>query len=902
MTATVDWAEFAAQAFEPRNVFGLLDYVPTPKQCEFHAATEFDVLYGGAAGGGKGGRCPDRAAPSYNSEVETKVLTPKGFKLIGDIRTGDAVCNPDGTTAKVIGIFDNGPKQFYRITLADGSTVEADEDHLWAISIAGTRKRRKEAAPVIPAGLRPEDEWNLRVQSRCRIVNTMELRELVLRAADEKARGLRPRYVQLPLTNPVNLTAAKGRWPVFSPYVLGALIGDGSTQNRSVAITGIDAEVFERIADELPDHLQLVAGSQKSGRCPSYAITRRNGEGDSATTLIKRDGLDKLHSWEKFVPRRIKLAPAADRFAFIQGLMDTDGHMDARGHVEFVTVSEQLAKDAQEVLRSLGYRATLTTKTPTYTHNGEKRDGRLAYRLYVQGRHMDRLFHMPRKRERVSQFNGGDVEPWHRIVSVEPTGIDNSRCIQVDNLNHLYVTDDYIVTHNTRALLMDAIRDCDTHPGLRVGAFRRSYPELKESLIAELAQMEYAKAIGARWNGTEYELRFPNGSLIMFRYAETVQDATRRQGGQYQKLLFDERTLTPPDVVSFLESRLRSGRRDIPVLGIRSGTNPGGAGHGAVKTRYIKPTNYGEKVITDARNRTVRFIPSKLSDNPHVNPEYAQDLQALDGKLRSAFLDGDWDVFQGQMFPELKRDRHVVEPITLPASWRRYNGLDWGFTAPWAVLWAAVDEDGRVWVYREIYRRGVGEADQAKQILEAEAAGEHIAVRFADDAMWATRGDAKAIADVYSENGVHLTQAGKGAGSRVTGWQRVRSYLKEGPACPQHRAQGWNSCPMLHLFSTVTELYRELSDLPHATKGNPEDADTTADDHASDAVRYLLTNLGTGPEMVILDAPPAEPAVELLQPLGPTMAYRPAEPALADDAWWYEDDETPRAGRTVQAP
>jgi hypothetical protein len=455
----------------------------------------------------------------------------------------------------------------------------------------------------------------------------------------------------------------------------------------------------------------------------------------------------------------------------------------------------------------------------------------------------------------------------------------------------------------TKALLMDAIRDCDIYPGLRVGAFRRSYPELKESLIAELAQVGFAKKLGATWNGTEYELRFANGSLIMFRYAKSIEEATRRQGGQYQKLLFDERTLTPPDVVSFLESRLRSGRRDIPVLGIRSGTNPGGSGHGAVKTRFIKPTNYGAKVITDVRGRTVRFIPSKLSDNPHVNPEYAQDLQALDGKLRSAFLNGDWDVFQGQMFPELKRDRHVIEPITLPASWKRYNGLDWGYTAPWAVLWAAVDEDGRVWIYREIYRKQVGEADQAKQILEAEASGEHVAVRFADDAMWATRGDAKAIADIYAENGVHLTQAGKGAGSRVTGWQRVRSYLKEGPACPHHRAQGWETCPNLHLFSTVTELYRELSDLPHATKGDPEDADTTADDHASDALRYLLTNLGTGPEMVILDAPAAEPIAEVLQPLGPTMAYRPTETVPSDDAWWSEeDDETPRAGRTVESP
>ncbi|MEV4438509.1 terminase family protein [Streptomyces sp. NPDC049577] len=454
----------------------------------------------------------------------------------------------------------------------------------------------------------------------------------------------------------------------------------------------------------------------------------------------------------------------------------------------------------------------------------------------------------------------------------------------------------------TKSLVMEAIRQCVRYPGLRVGAFRRTYGELKESLIAELATVDFARAVGARWNGTDFELRFSNGSLIMFRYAESIQDATRRQGGQYQLLIFDERTLTPPEVCSFLESRLRSGRRDIPVLGIRSGTNPGGPGHGAVKTRYIQPTHYGAQVVTDERGRTVRFIPSKLSDNPHVNPEYGADLAALPEKLRAAFLDGDWDVFAGQMFPEIKRDRHVIAPIALPASWKRFNGLDWGFAAPWAVLWAAVDEDERVWVYRELYQRGVGEVEQARRILAAEADGEHVAARYADDAMWAARGDAKAIAAVYAEEGVHLTPAGKGPGSRVTGWQRVHSYLAEAPACPHHRALGWDTCPRLHLFSTVTNLYRELTDLPHATKGDPEDADTTADDHAADALRYLLANLGTGPQFLVPEEPVAGAAgVEGLEPLGPTMAYRPAEPANGEP-WWPQDDETPSAGRTVTSP
>lgn len=447
------------------------------------------------------------------------------------------------------------------------------------------------------------------------------------------------------------------------------------------------------------------------------------------------------------------------------------------------------------------------------------------------------------------------------------------------------------------ALLMHAIRACVHYPGLRVGAFRRSYPELEESLLAELAQREFARALGASWNGTTHDLRFRNGAIIMFRYAETVVDATRRQGGQYQLLVFDERTLTPPLVVTYLETRLRTGLAAVPVLGIRSSANPGGPGHGAVRAKYVDATDYGRAVVTDKRGRTVRFIRSSMLDNPHLNEEYKADLALLPEEQRKAMRDGDWGAFAGQMFRELSRDRHVIDPIALPASWRRYNGVDWGYTAPWCVLWAAVDEDGRVWVYREIYQTQVGETAQAQAILDAESDGEHIVARFADDAMWATRGDARPIADVYAETGVYLTPAGKGAGSRVIGWQRVHSYLGEAPACPHHRAQGWATCPRMHIFSTCPNLFRELQDLPHATKGNPEDADTAASDHAADSARYLLTNLGTGPVFTLFedDTKPV-PDVAVVPPLV-------IVPQYTDRLWVTDEDEdTPQRGLVIQSP
>jgi hypothetical protein len=399
----------------------------------------------------------------------------------------------------------------------------------------------------------------------------------------------------------------------------------------------------------------------------------------------------------------------------------------------------------------------------------------------------------------------------------------------------------------TLAIVMEAIRACIRYPGIRVLILRRSYDELAESVYPEFDRVGWASALGGRWNKTEKELTFPNRSVVRLRYMEDLTDASRRQGGAYQLLLVDERTLMPPGLVAIIANeRLRSAH-GIPVLGVRSTSNPGGPSHGEVRERYVEPTGHGEHPLTDEHGLTLRFIPALARDNPHLDAAYHRRLDAIpDPKRRAAMRDGDWGQFAGQMFGEFQWDRHTIAPITLPASWSRYNGIDWGFTAPWAVLWGAVDEDGRAWIYREIYATQVGESEQALRILAAEAGDEHLAARYADDAMWATRGEAKPIADVYADNGVYLTPAGKGPGSRVIGWQRWHSYLADAAACPHHRALGWESCPKVHIFRTCPRLLWELQNLPHAAKGNPEDADTAAPDHAMDAGRYLFLNIGGG--------------------------------------------------------
>lgn len=393
------------------------------------------------------------------------------------------------------------------------------------------------------------------------------------------------------------------------------------------------------------------------------------------------------------------------------------------------------------------------------------------------------------------------------------------------------------------ALLMDDIADATHYAGIRIGAFRRTYDELEESFFKELTAIGWAQDLGARWHGTNRELRFPNGSVIRYRYLETVQDASRRQGGEYQKITIDERTLIDPAAVDILTTeRLRSGNR-VPVIGVRSSSNPGGAGHSKVRARFIEPTRYGRAGYTDDEGRTVRFIPARATDNPHLNATYIRQLDGItDPARRAAMRDGDWDTFAGQVFAEWRNDRHVIDGVDLTGFAKfRAVGIDYGYRAPWAVLWGALDGDGRLWLYRERYETEVGETDQAGRILADEAAdhAEIVSWRAADPSMWARKGEAPSPATAYAAAGCSITPA---TNDRIIGWQRCHSWLAEAPACDMHRAMGWETCPLTHVFASCVNFIRTVPSLPYDRHGG-EDADTHAEDHIADAWRYLCMSL-----------------------------------------------------------
>ena len=200
---------------------------------------------------------------------------------------------------------------------------------------------------------------------------------------------------------------------------------------------------------------------------------------------------------------------------------------------------------------------------------------------------------------------------------------------------------------------------------------------------------------------------------------------------------------------------------------------------------------------------------------------YEQRLGALDENERRALRYGDWDIFAGQVFREFRRDVHVVDPFPIPEDWRKFRALDYGYANPACCLWLAIDYDGNIYVYRELYITLLTAKELARRIIEL-SGEEKILYTVADPSLWAKMGhEGVSIEETMRKEGLRLVQADN---DRLAGKQQVHSYLRE--------------C-RLKIFSTCVNLIRTLPQLVHDPK-RPEDVDTDGEDHAYDALRYAL--------------------------------------------------------------
>ena len=397
------------------------------------------------------------------------------------------------------------------------------------------------------------------------------------------------------------------------------------------------------------------------------------------------------------------------------------------------------------------------------------------------------------------------------------------------------------------ALLVDPLRYCH-NPNHRGLLLRRTLDELTE-LIDKSKQL-YPKAFPkAHFRESKSTWVFPSGATMWFTYLDRDKDVTRFQGQAFNWIGIDEITQYPtPYVWDYLRSRLRTTDDELrPNMSMRCTGNPGGVGGWWIKKMYIDPHEYNKPFpATDIETRQEllypeghekarqplfyrKFIPARLTDNPYLMQDgrYEAMLRSLPEVERKRLLDGDWDVAEGAAFPEFSKPKHVVEPFEMPTNWPRIRAADYGYASPSCVLWGAIDWDNNIWVYKELYVKQHTAEQLADKILEMEQQEPTPHYTVLDSSCWNRTGFGPSIAESMMKTGVRWTPSDR---NRLMGKMEIHRRLADNPL---------TKLPKIRIFNTCNNIIRQLAGIP-LSKSNSEDVDTKAEDHAYDALRYMV--------------------------------------------------------------
>lgn len=392
----------------------------------------------------------------------------------------------------------------------------------------------------------------------------------------------------------------------------------------------------------------------------------------------------------------------------------------------------------------------------------------------------------------------------------------------------------------TAAIVAEAVTYAIEHPKARIYIFRKTIPELKQSVVPEIYKqcadfINIAK--GMAYNAQDRVFTFNNGSILQLAYLETTADMYRYQSAEMHLLLIDELTHFTQEEYEYLKTRVRStGEYPLKVM---AATNPGNIGHAWVKTYFIDIAT-PETIYTDKNGNTRMFIPAKVSDHPSeaFRNTYSKQLSSLhDPNLRRALLEGDWDIFAGQAFEEWRRETdegkpwHVVQPFVIPAHWTKWFAYDWGFNTYAAGLWLAIDPGtARIYVYREFYETKMPASKQA-EVINSWTGEEQLSMKLADPSLWKQIANAETgetVAAIFERAGLIFQPANN---DRKAGKNAIHESL-----APQ--ADG---IPRLQVFSSCVNFIRTIPNLP-VDQNRLEDIDTRAEDHLYDCLRYGLMN------------------------------------------------------------
>jgi ATP-dependent DNA helicase RecG len=342
--------------------------------------------------------------------LESLVLTPSGFKRMAEIQVGDEVVNPTGEITVVTGVFPQGHRDVWRVVFSDGSAVECDDEHLWAVNTSAAWWRGQ----------------TLKVKT------TREIRKDLLKKNGSSKWSI-------PGTIAVDLECWEER--PLDPYLLGLLLGDGSFRAH-LTLSTADQEIVDTASALLPPGCFL---QQTTSGKYDYIIRckpRPNQfQRHPVAVALQQLGLRGLLSRDKHVPRAYLVAPIKIRHAVLQGLLDTDGTVNRKqgSNVSFLSASRQLADNVQWLVHSLGGLARVHPVTKA---------GGTYFMVSLRLPNEFPPFRLERKASLCKPLT--KYHSFRRAIRrVEYVRRKPVQCISVAHPNQLYVTDHFVATHNT---------------------------------------------------------------------------------------------------------------------------------------------------------------------------------------------------------------------------------------------------------------------------------------------------------------------------------------------------------------------------------------------------------------------------------------------------------------------
>ena len=467
-----------------------------------------DTVTGGGLGKGEIGIILSPSGVGKAQNLSAKISTPNGWKRMGEIKVGDIITGSDGGIQTVLGVYPQGKRPIYKIGFNDGTSCCCDEEHLWAVNDLNLRTNNTTIKGKCVK--RPDFSYS-------KIKTTKELMD------NYKVYGKRVKLnYRIPIVKPVEYI--NNNILPLNPYLLGALIGDGTLKGKSIHITNVDEEILTEIKNIISCDFPELSLKQRPSNSITYTISGINySYRNKLNRLLKELNL-KVNAEFKHIPDIYKYSSIQDRINLLQGLLDTDGYASKEGRVQFYTISDKLAEDVRELVLSLGGFCKIKTKIGKYKKDGVVIECKKINTLTLSFTDSNiKLFRLKRKQDRVKYRVKYKYNKY--ISSIEYSHEEEAQCIYVSNDDHLYVTDDFILTHNTTTLTKIANTAYEEGKNVAQIVFEDTIPQVKRKHYTiwsgiPLSQLDDEYEIATQLVNEKISKIKGNGRLVIKRMSQ----------------------------------------------------------------------------------------------------------------------------------------------------------------------------------------------------------------------------------------------------------------------------------------------------------------------------------------------------------------------------------------------